>query len=611
MIHLVAGRPARGKSRVNGNIELLPSGSLRARVYAGIDPVSKKRHYLTELIPAGPKAQAQADASLDRLVSQVREQRHPRTRATVDQLITRYLDQFDGAPSTLDHYRGYVRNHISPFIGHIPVGSLDADTLDAFYAELRRCRRHCSGRRPIQHRTAAEHKCDQRCQPHVCKPLGATTIRHMHFILSGAYKRAVRWRWVTVSPIGQAEPPAAPKPNPQPPTSAEAARVVNEAWQDLDWGTLVWVAMTTGARRGELCAVRWSLVDLGKGRETIWLRRAIRKEHGEWVEADLKTHQQRRIALDPETALVLHEYRERCRQQAAALSIDLDPGAFVFSQAPDRSEFRNPEGVTQRYDRLAERLKIDTTFHKLRHYSATELISAGVDVRTVAGRLGHSGGGTTTLRTYSAWVSEADQRAARGLGSTMPDRPAAVHETERAKTDPRYPYEKIAAKIQQQIITGKIPDGTALPPEKQFIIEHGISTSTARRVIALLRQWGFLTPSGRHVIVPETPQTDEGPDHRSPIPASEPENTPNNTEDEFWSVTLRGPDGQRYPARLVRAKVTNPDSFRSHLVGIARIETPNHIDDRENWVTNFELEVRQAGGSQDEPALLTLRWDEP
>jgi integrase len=55
----------------------------------------------------------------------------------------------------------------------------------------------------------------------------------------------------------------------------------------------------------------------------------------------------------------------------------------------------------------------------LRHYSATELISAGVDVRTVAGRLGHGGGGTTTLRVYAAWVPESDRRAADLLASRL------------------------------------------------------------------------------------------------------------------------------------------------------------------------------------------------
>jgi integrase len=64
-------------------------------------------------------------------------------------------------------------------------------------------------------------------------------------------------------------------------------------------------------------------------------------------------------------------------------------------------------------------LGIDSHLHALRHYSATELISAGVDVRTVAGRLGHGGGGVTTLRVYAAWVAESDKRAADILGSRM------------------------------------------------------------------------------------------------------------------------------------------------------------------------------------------------
>lgn len=54
--------------------------------------------------------------------------------------------------------------------------------------------------------------------------------------------------------------------------------------------------------------------------------------------------------------------------------------------------------------------------------SATELLSAGIDLRTVAGRLGHGGGGATTLRVYAAWVAASDRKAAEILGSRMPKR---------------------------------------------------------------------------------------------------------------------------------------------------------------------------------------------
>ena len=75
---------------------------------------------------------------------------------------------------------------------------------------------------------------------------------------------------------------------------------------------------------------------------------------------------------------------------------------------------------------MCARLGWEMNLHQLRHYSATELIAAGVDVRTVAGRLGHGGGGATTLRVYSAWMSEADQKAAGTFTVRMPAPPLAL-----------------------------------------------------------------------------------------------------------------------------------------------------------------------------------------
>lgn len=78
--------------------------------------------------------------------------------------------------------------------------------------------------------------------------------------------------------------------------------------------------------------------------------------------------------------------------------------------------------MTQRYKDMAARASIKTHLHALRHYSVAELLSAGVDIRTVAGRLGHGGGGATTLRVYAAWVAASDRKAAEILGSRMPKR---------------------------------------------------------------------------------------------------------------------------------------------------------------------------------------------
>lgn len=589
-------------ARRRGSIDELPSGALRVRVYAGVDPVTKRRHDLIEIVPPGPHADRKARALRDRLVAQVSESRNPRTSATVDQLLDKYLDQLDGAPNTLTLYRGYVRNHISPFLGDLKVGQLDAEALDSFYAELRRCRKHCTGRRSVEHRGAGPHECDHHCGPHRCRPLSPTTVRHMHFILSGAFKRAVRWRWVSANPLGQAEPPAAPKPNPAPPTPAEAARILNEAWRDPDWGTFLWVAMTTGARRGELCAVRWSSVSLDEGRESIWLRRAIRKEGSRLVEAELKTHQQRRLALDPETVAVLREQLARCRARAVSLGHQLQEDALVFSGAPDGATFPKPDAMTQRYERLADRLGIDTTLHRLRHYSATELITGGVDVRTVAGRLGHAGGGTTTLRTYTAWVSEVDQRAAVGLGAGMPRRPVEVEARLRARTDPRSPYEVVAVQLARSIELGDLEPGEPAPTANELVTQHGVSISTARRAVALVKEWGLLVNDSHGRPRVAVAQAEPVPDSPEPVAVHQP--VPTAEGSQFWSVVVRGPDGVRSAPRLVNASLDDPESFRGHLVGIALAEVPTLAPDAA-WIGDYEIEVRDPRAA--EPAAI-LRW---
>jgi len=90
----VTGRPGTGRARARGGIETLRSGALRVRVYAGVDPFTGKRHYLTETVAAGRNAWNEAEAIRARLLQEVAERRAPRTNATVDELLDKYLDGF-------------------------------------------------------------------------------------------------------------------------------------------------------------------------------------------------------------------------------------------------------------------------------------------------------------------------------------------------------------------------------------------------------------------------------------------------------------------------------------------------------------------------------------
>jgi Site-specific recombinase XerD len=480
--------------RQRGRIEVLPSGSLRVKVYAGTDPVSGKRHDLTEVIPAGPKAEREAQKALTRLLNQLDEQRSPRTRATVNQLMDRYLEVLAIEPTTRHTYEGYIRNHIRPLLGNLAVGRLDGELLDSFYAQLRTCRAHCRGRKYIEHRVEGEHECNDRCRPHVCRPLADSSIRQIHGILSGAGKRAVRWGWRGTNPIDQAEPPAPGRPDPRPPSPEQAAAIANEAWTDVDWGMFVWLALMTGARRGELCALAWDRLDFATGVLTI--RSSIAQTGAKTWEKHTKTHQQRRITLDDGTLTLLRAYLRQCRDRAEALGFELPADARIFSLSPDGSTWLKPDSVGQRYTRMCARLGWDMNIHQLRHYSATELIGAGVDIRTVAGRLGHGGGGSTTLRVYSAWLAEVDQRAAGTLAGRMPALPAGVDQkqtlipAQRAVTEASPPYVRIAADLRAAIACGALRPGDPLPTVADLATRYEVALSTAHRALAELTSTG-------------------------------------------------------------------------------------------------------------------------
>jgi site-specific recombinase XerD len=122
---------------------------------------------------------------------------------------------------------------------------------------------------------------------------------------------------------------------------------------------------------------------------------------------------------------VLTEHRTRYEAIVRALGQEPTDQAFLFSHEPTHDRPYDPDAVTHRYANMCAKLSLDTHLHALRHYSATELLTAGVDLRTVAGRLGHGGGGATTLRVYAAWVGESDRRAAEILGGRL-QRPRPV-----------------------------------------------------------------------------------------------------------------------------------------------------------------------------------------
>jgi len=120
--------------------------------------------------------------------------------------------------------------------------------------------------------------------------------------------------------------------------------------------------------------------------------------------------------------------------------------------------------------------------------------AAGVDLRTVAGRLGHGSGGATTLKVYAPWVDEADRRAASTIAGVMPT-PVPGHQ-------PRGPYEHIAEALREDIRSGRLQPGDQLPTVAELAVANTVAVGTAHRAMALLRAEGLIDVArGRRAVV--------------------------------------------------------------------------------------------------------------
>ena len=203
----------------------------------------------------------------------------------------------------------------------------------------------------------------------------------------------------------------------QPPTPNELARVLRAAEErDPELAAFLRLSAATGAGRSELVALRW--VDISLDRSVVAISRGIVLGLDGLVEKDTKTHQSRRVTLDRATADAVSSCRTRACERNAAFGLPLDLNTFVFSSDLGETPWF-PDSVSRRFRTIARDVGLKgIRLHDLRHYVATRLLTAGVDVRTVAGRLGHRNA-ATTLNVYAHFVPEADRRAADLLADLL------------------------------------------------------------------------------------------------------------------------------------------------------------------------------------------------
>jgi integrase len=321
-----------------------------------------------------------------------------RTRMTVDDYLTAWLHGLPSAgrrPSTISSYRLLLRRSVLPTIGHIELQALRAVDLDVLYSQL------------------------------LERGLAASTVRKAHVVLGKAFSDAARKELLVRNPARFATPPsasAARAPEMRHWTPAELGTFLSEIRAHHQYPVIRTAAMT-GLRRGELCGLRWTDVDLDGG--TLSVRRTIASVDGKLVHGDVKTARSRRVIdVDPTTVATLRAWRRtQLEDRLLVGSAWIDTG-LVFTMP--NGEGWHPKSISQAFDRLvrasvAKALQPPVPrirFHDLRHTHASQLLAAGVNVKVVSERLGHSSV-AFTLDTYAHVMPGQQAHAAAAVAALV------------------------------------------------------------------------------------------------------------------------------------------------------------------------------------------------
>jgi integrase len=197
-------------------------------------------------------------------------------------------------------------------------------------------------------------------------------------------------------------------------TQAEVGQLL-EAVSGTEYETLVWLALDTGARQGELLALQMGDIDLENG--LVHIRRSVRRITGQgMVYSSPKTKLSKRtVEIAPATIVVLKAYRLAQKERRLRAGDLWDSEANLFF-TNDLGGPLDGVGVTKGFQKLVANAGLgNLRFHDLRHSSATRLLAAGARMDEIRARMGHSSI-MTTVNVYGHRSSDGGAVAEKMQG---------------------------------------------------------------------------------------------------------------------------------------------------------------------------------------------------
>jgi integrase len=378
---------------MRGHIKQRSKGSWSIVIDVGRDPQTGKRQQQWHTVRGTKKeAEAKLRVLLDSLEKGVYVKPN---KMTVGEWLEEWLNNYatlNVSPRTLEGYKFLVRRHITPALGALELTKLESRHLQSYYAKsLAIGRLNGNG------------------------GLGNRSVQYQHRIISNALKHAVKMGVLSRNVAQTVDPPRLIRKPLSVLAPEDLARFL-EAAKNTIYYPLLFTALYTGMRRGELLALRWRDIALAMATLSV-VNSMYRLNRQTMIKEPKSPHSRRMIALPPTLTLMLSNYKIEQARQREIVGKPLSDSDFVFAHID--GEPIDPDTVTQAFGNILQKAGLPhLRFHDLRHTHATLMLKAGVHPKIVSERLGHAKV-SITLDIYSHILPGLQEAAAESFDKML------------------------------------------------------------------------------------------------------------------------------------------------------------------------------------------------
>ncbi|MGM0903104.1 MAG: tyrosine-type recombinase/integrase [Bacillota bacterium] len=294
-------------------------------------------------------------------------------------------------PDTRQNYINIINKRILPTYGHMKLADIKPMHIVNFVNDLKKNGKRLDGKEG---------------------PLSASSISNCYRAFNNLLSRAAEWKLIKENPAKSIKTPKVKSKKSDVYSKDELSELLMYLEEKpYHWKVLILLALSTGAREGEIAALEWKHIDFEKS--TVYIEQSLTEVVGEGVKLkSTKNERCRSVSLPSPLLGMLKKLKvQRTHEKLMVGDMKEWPNHF-FIFANEFGKPIRPDSISQWWSRFIEKPKLKKIrFHDLRHTSATLLINEGVHAKVISERLGHADI-STTMNIYGHVLAEADQTAA-------------------------------------------------------------------------------------------------------------------------------------------------------------------------------------------------------